>query len=169
MSLKTLAEKFAHELGDIYDAEHRFLDAQQTMLAAASDSQLKQMIAGHIGQTEQQIKNLEQVYKLIGQKPKREKCDAATGIVAEGEKGLKEAADTPTIRDCLIAGSASKVEHYEISSYRGLIQGAQLMEQQGVVDLLKENLKQEEQTAKQVEDSVPTLLKKAMRAEESGQ
>ncbi len=166
MALKTLDEKFTHELGDIYDAEHRFLEAQQKMMKEASDSQLKQMINEHIGQTQQQIKNLEQVFELVGQKAKRVKCDAATGIVSEGDKGMKEAADAPEIRDCLIAGSAAKVEHYEIASYRGLIQGAELMGQKEVVNLLKENLKQEEQTAKKVEDSTSTLLKKAMQSQE---
>ena len=169
MSMKTLDEKFEHELGDIYDAEHRFLEAQQEMQKQASDSKLKQMINEHIGQTEQQIKNLEQVFEILGQKPKRVKCDGATGLVSEGEKGMKEAKDAPEIRDCLIASSASKVEHYEISSYRGLIKGAELMGQKEIVRLFKENLKQEEQTAKLVEDSEPALLQKALKTQAVGE
>ncbi len=29
MAITTLEEKFVHGLGDIYDAEHRFLEAQE--------------------------------------------------------------------------------------------------------------------------------------------
>lgn len=165
MAIKSLEEKFIHEIGDIYDAEHRFLEAQQQMLGQASDNKLKTMIQEHIGQTEQQIKNLEQVYDALGQQPKRVKCDAAAGIVSEGQKTMKEASNSPAILDCVIASAASKVEHYEISSYRGLINGAQLMGQQDVLKLLQENLKQEEQTAQMVEQAEPQLLKQAMQSQ----
>src|ERR687885_328393 len=105
MALTTLDQMFVHELSDIYDAEHRFLDAQQKMMQQADDSNLKQMLNDHIDQTRQQIANLELVFKLLNEKARREKCDSATGLVSEGEKGMKEAADAPAIRDCLIAGA----------------------------------------------------------------
>jgi ferritin-like metal-binding protein YciE len=168
MAIKTLEEKFIHELGDIYDAEHRFLEGQQEMLKNASDSKLKSMIQEHIGQSEQQIQNLEQVYQTLGQKPKRVKCDAAAGLVSEAQKGMKEASDSPAILDCLIGGAAAKVEHYEIASYRGLITGAEQMGQSDVLRLLRANLKQEEQTAKMLEQSAPELIQKAMKANERG-
>ena len=168
MAIKTLDEKFTHELGDIYDAEHRFLKAMQEMAKQGNDSTLKQMINEHIGQTELQIKNLEQVFENLGQKAKRVTCDGAAGLVSEGEKGLKEAKDAPEILDCLIAGSLSKSEHYEIASYRGLIAGAELMEQKEIVRLLKENLKQEEETAKTIEKNSRSLLQKALKSQAVG-
>ncbi len=169
MPLKTLNDKFLHELGDIYDAEHRFIEAQQEMMKQASDSSLKKLLDEHTGETEQQIKNLEQIFDILGEKPKREKCDAATGLVSEGQKGMKEAKDVAEIRDCLINGSAAKVEHYEIASYRGLIEGAEQMQQKEIVRLLKDNLKQEEAQAKQVEGATKTLLQKALKTEEKSQ
>jgi ferritin-like metal-binding protein YciE len=165
MTIKTMDEKFQHELQDIYDAEHRFLEAQQEMLKAASSSDVKTLLKDHIGQTEEQIKNLEQVFELIGEKAKRVKCDAAAGLVTEGEKALKESGHD-AITDCLIAGSASKVEHYEIATYRGLIEGAKLMGNKEVERLLAANLKQEEQTAQKVEQHTPKLLKEAQAATE---
>lgn len=168
MAIKTLDEKFIHEIGDIYDAEHRFLEAQQEMMQQASDTKLKTMIREHIGQTEQHIRNLDQVYQLLGQKPQRVKCDAATGLVSEGQKGMKEASGNPAIRDCLIGGAASKVEHYEIASYRGLITGAEQMGQSQIASLLRQNLQQEEQTAQRLEQSAPQLLQNAMSATERG-
>lgn len=167
MSISTLQEKFVHDLGDIYDAEHRFLEAQQEMLQQARAAELKTMIRDHIGQTENQIRNLEEVYSAIGTKAKRVKCDAAAGLVTEGQKGMKEA-EEPGVRDCVIAGAAAKVEHYEIASYRGLITLCEELGQNSALRLLKENLKQEEQTAKLVEQSVPDLLHKAGNGKSQG-
>jgi ferritin-like metal-binding protein YciE len=167
MSINTLDEKFAHELGDIYDAEHRFLEAQQLMSQQASDDKLKGMIQEHIVQTQRQIELLNQVYQALGHQPERVTCDAAVGLVREGQKGMQEA-QSPAIRDCMIAGAAAKVEHYEMASYRGLVTGAQMMGNQEVVGLLQQNLQQEEQTAQRLEQSAPTLLEKAMAQQERG-
>lgn len=168
MAIKNLNEKFIHELGDIYDAEHRFLEAQQEMLSQANNPTVKTLLQEHIGQTEQQIKNLEQAYSILGEKPKRVKCDAAAGLVSEGQKTMKEAANNPAILDCVIAGAAAKVEHYEVASYRGLIEGARIMGQDQILQLLQQNLQQEEQTAQRVEQSTPQLLQRAMSANEMG-
>ena len=167
MPISTPDEKFLHEVGDIYDAEHRFLEAQQLMLEQASDKALKTMIQEHIGETEAQIKNIEQIYEALGQKPKRVKCQAAVGLVAEGQKTMEEA-ESPALRDCVIAGAQAKVEHYEVASYRTLLMGAEGMGQEAIAKLIKQNLRQEEQTAKKIEASAPELLQKAMRANSRG-
>ncbi len=67
---------------------------------------------------------LGQIYKQLGMSAQRVRCDAAVGLVTEGQKGLKETAGAPAIGDVMIAGACAKVEHYEIASYRGLIEGA---------------------------------------------
>lgn len=163
MAIKTLEEKFIHGLGDIYDAEHRFLDAQQTMLPNASSSTVQAALKKHITETEQQIVNLTKVYEVLGLTAKRIACDAAKGLVTEGDKLLKETKDVPALADLAIVGGCSKVEHYEIASYRGLIAGAEQMGQTDVARLLSENLQQEENTAQTLESSMPTLLKQAMQ------
>jgi len=165
MAINTTNEKFMHELGDIYDAEHQFLKGQQQMLENATDPMLQQMITTHIQETEQQIQNIEQVFSLLGSKSQRESCAGAKGIVTEGQMLMKETASAPALRDCAIAGGASKVEHYEISTYRGLITGAKLMGQQEIVRLLQQNLQQEEKTAQMIEQNLPTLLQTAIAEE----
>jgi len=165
VAINNLNEKFLHELGDIYDAESQFLKGQQEMLQNATDPNLQQMITNHIQQTQQQIRNLDQVFSTLGQQPKREPCAGAKGLVTEAQKLLQETKSVPAIRDCAIAGAASKVEHYEISSYRGLITAADLMGQQDIVSLLQQNLEQEESTARMIEASSPQLLQIAMQQE----
>jgi len=162
MAIKTLQEKFMHGLGDIYDAEHRFLEAQQKMLPNADSETVKTNLETHIQETEQQIANLKRVYEILGLTAQRVSCDGAAGIVKEGDSLLKETKDVPALADLAITGGCSKVEHYEIASYRGLISGAEAMGQTDIVRLLSENLKQEEATAQKLEASMPELLQNAM-------
>ncbi len=166
MPINNLQEKFIHELGDIYDAEHQFLKGQEEMLQNATDANLREMITNHIEQSKGQVRNLEEVFRVLGETPKREMCDGAKGIVSEGQKLMRETAGgSAGLRDCAILGAASKVEHYEISSYRGLITAADLMGQEEIVSLLQQNLEQEESTAQLIEDSEPVLLQTAMQME----
>ncbi len=162
MVINTLEEKFAFSLSSIYDAEHQFLEAQQMMLKSANSSTVKGMLEKHISETEQQIVNLTKVHEILGLTPKRVTCDAAKGLVTEGNKVLTATADVPALADLAINDASSKVEHFEIASYRGMIAGAQMMGQTEIVQLLTENLKQEENTAQALETTMPALLEKAM-------
>ncbi|MCP9495339.1 MAG: DUF892 family protein [Pyrinomonadaceae bacterium MAG19_C2-C3] len=168
MAIKSLQEKFLHGLGDIYDAEHQFLEAQQEMLPEATSPTVISLLETHIAQTEEHITTLEEVFNLLDETAERVKCAGAAGIVTEGQKTLKEVSGTPQLVDLAISGSCGKVEHYEIANYRMLITGAEQMGQTEVVQLLTRNLKQEEQTAKLIEQSAPELFQQAMKAEGTG-
>src|SRR4051794_30638721 len=74
MLISNAKEKFVHELADIYDAEHQFLDALQKMQQQASDEKLKGMLEEHATQTKDQISRLEQVFSEVGQSPERQPC-----------------------------------------------------------------------------------------------
>jgi ferritin-like metal-binding protein YciE len=164
MSVTNTQELFLHELSDVYDAEHRFLEGQQEMLQEATAPDLRSAIENHIEQTRQQIQNLERVFTQLGQKPRRETCEAAQGLVSEAREGIQET-PTSTLRDCAIVSAIIKVEHYEMGSYRGMVTGAQLMGQTEIERLLSENMHQEEETARIAESSAEELLGKAMQAE----
>lgn len=160
MSINSFQEKFQHALGDMYDAEHQFLDVQRQMLAEAHATELKTLLKNHNEQTTGHIANLEKAFKLLGLTPKRQPCDAARGLVTEWQQMAKETG-TPEIADWVIASAQAKVEHYEIASYRGLIIGAQVMKNDPVVQLLRQNLRQEEQTAATVQ-SEPRELEETL-------
>ncbi len=159
--LTNLDEMFFHDLGDIYDAEHRFLDAQKAMRPLAADRKLQQMIDRHIKQTEQQIVRLEKAYVTLGKPAKRVKCAAAAGLVSEGQKGMEDSEENAQIRDCMIVVSSTKVEHYEICSYRGLIAAAEVLQKTELIAIFEENLAEEIETAELVEQSLPAFLTKA--------
>jgi ferritin-like metal-binding protein YciE len=154
-------EMFQHELGNIYDAERRFLRGQQLMVIKTTDTQLQDLLKEHVEQTRQQIRTLKEVFSLLGQRPKGVTCESARRLVVEAAKTIEEAA-TDGIRDVLIGRAAAKVEHYEIASYCGLVMAAELTGQDQIKSLLEQNLHQEEHAADLLERSAPQLLQKVL-------
>ncbi len=165
MPITHTQELFLHELTEIYDAEHRFLEGQAVLVNRATDQELQRAIRNHIYQTRQHIGNLEQVFRELGQEPRRQTNEVAQGLVSEAQQSIQEA-ESDALRDCLIDAAVIKVEHFEIASYRSMVTGAQLIGQSMIVDLLNANLQQEEETAQTAEQSAEKLLQKAMQAEE---
>src|SRR5918995_4082604 len=165
MPISNVQGLFVRELCEIYDAEHRFLDAQVKMVHRATDHELQRSIENHIAQTRQHIADLERLFRELDEAPRRETNEAAQGLMSGAERGIEEA-QGDALRDGLIDAAVIKVEHFEIGSYRGLLTGARLMMgQPTAVDLLEANLRQEEETAQIAEQSAETLLQKAMQAE----
>jgi ferritin-like metal-binding protein YciE len=160
MAIANVNDLAVQALGEIYDAEHQFLEGQREMEQQATDQDLKSSIQQHISDTEQHIRNLEQVFEQLGQQPQRQTNEVAQGLVSQAQQNM-QAAENESIRDCIIVASVIKVEHFEMASYRGLITGAQQMGQNEVVNLLSENMQQEEQTAQIAEQSAPELFQKA--------
>ena len=164
MPIANTQELFLHELTEIYDAEHRFLEGQQEMAQKATDEDLKSAISKHIVQTREHARNVERVFRYLGLEPWRESCEAAQGLVTEAQEAIA-GAQTDTLRDCAIVSSVAKVEHYEIGSYRTLVAGAHLMGQSEAERLLRNNMDQEEETARIAEGSSEKLLREAMEQE----
>ena len=160
MSISNSQEKFVHELADMYDAEHQFLEAMGKMRDAATDSKLTQLLEQHIEQTERQIGRLDQVFAEMGEEPRRQECMGAKGLVQEGSKMMEEAG-SPEVRDSVIAGAAAKAEHYEMVGYADLVDGAELMGKRKIVRLLTDNREEEMSTARKLERLSPRLGKAA--------
>jgi ferritin-like metal-binding protein YciE len=159
--ITNLEQKFVYEIGAMYDAENRFLEAMQMMCQCCQQNQLKSLLENHIRETEQQIRNLEQVCNILGQQPRRINCDTAAGLISDGQRFMLLASENQKILELGLAGGQAKVEHLEIACYRGLIKSAEQMGQNQIVQLLQQNLQQEEQTAQKIEQCMPQLLQDA--------
>jgi ferritin-like metal-binding protein YciE len=160
MPITNPREKFVHELADVYDAEHQFLDAMEKMHDNASDEKLRTLIEEHMAQTQEHITKVEEVFRSIGEQPMRQPCSGAKGIIEEGSKAMEEAA-TDEIRDQFIVGGATKAEHYEMVSYADLIEGAEMLKLKRAIKLLTENRDQEVAAARKLERLSPRLAKAA--------
>jgi len=150
-----------HELSEIHDAEHRFVEGQQEMIEHATDGDLKSALQEHLQQTRQHAVNVERIFTEMGQEAHRETNEVAQGLVSEAQDGIQEA-QSDVLRDCAIVSAVIKVEHFEMGPYRSLVTGAQLMGQTEVERLLRENMQQEEETARTAESSAEQLFRRAM-------
>ena len=160
MPITSPREKFAHEIADMYDAEHQFLEAMRKMREKASDGKLQTMLEMHMQQTAQQIANLEKVFEETGERPERQECMGAKGLIEEASKMMEEAGSNG-ILDSIIVGGAMKAEHYEMVSYADLIEGAELLKLRRAAKLLTENREQEVSIARRLERLAPRLSKAA--------
>jgi ferritin-like metal-binding protein YciE len=145
MTEKTLHNLFEDTLKDIYYAERKILASLPKMTKAAKSSELKSAFEKHRTETENQVQRLEEVFGIIGQKPKGKTCPAIDGILEEGKEMMEEYAGSPALTSALIS-SAQAVEHYEIARYTTLKRLAQDLELEGAAEILDETLQEEQQT-----------------------
>jgi ferritin-like metal-binding protein YciE len=142
---KKLDALFHDTLKDIFFAEKKILSALPKMAKAARSEELKAALEKHRGETEGQIERLEQVFAIVGEKPRGKTCAAIIGITDEGAEIMEEFKGSPALDAGLLA-TAQAVEHYEISRYGTLRAWAEGLGLNDAVELLQETLEEEEAT-----------------------
>jgi ferritin-like metal-binding protein YciE len=147
--IQTMDDLFLHGLQDVYYAENQIVKALPKMIDKATNRDLSKGLKDHLGETEKQIGRLDQVFKLLEQKPKGVKCPAIDGIIAEADELAGEVADKQVL-DAAIVGSAQAVEHYEIARYGTLIAWADKLGRDDIVRLLTTNLNEEKAADKKL-------------------
>ena len=143
--IKTLDDLFVHTLQDIYYAEQQITKALPKMIAKVSDPALKQGFETHLNETKNQIKRLEQVFKMHGQEAKAVTCPAIDGIIEEANEILGDAKDSDVL-DAAAAAAAQAVEHYEIGRYGTLISWARELGRDDCASVLEQTLAEEKAT-----------------------
>ncbi len=143
-------EFFIEELKDILWAEKALLKALPKMRKAASGKELAASFDAHLSETEEQISTLEQVFELMGEKPKTKKCDAMEGLISETESIISDTEKGTAIRDAGLILAAQKVEHYEIATYGTLAALADAMQEAKVAKLLRSILRDEKDSDKKL-------------------
>lgn len=167
MAMQNIKQLFQFELGDMYDAEQRIVQMLPQMANECKDGQVKSALQHHEQETRHQIQNLEQCFKAIGTSPQRNTCHAIAGLKQEHDTFLKEQ-PSENLLTMFDLGGAAKTEHYEIASYKGLIEKANLIGEKDCARLLQENLSQEEQMAQKVEQ-ISRQLGKQLSQQQAGQ
>src|SRR4051812_15227407 len=99
--IKTMNDLFVHTLRDIYYAEHQILKALPDMITKATDASLKQAFQAHLGETENQVTRLEQVFRMHGVEAKGVDCPAIDGIIEEAEDVAGEIEDKQVLNAAL--------------------------------------------------------------------
>lgn len=142
---KNLRALFLHQLKDTYFAENAILKALPKMAKAARSEELRGAFAVHVEETREQVKRLDQVFRIVGEKPEGVTCQAIQGIIAEGEEVMQEFSGSEALDAGLIA-AAQAVEHYEITRYGTLLAWAKQLGLGEAESLIKETLVEEENT-----------------------
>lgn len=149
MPLVTPRDLFLHELSDTLSAENIVLKMLGELQTESANTDVKAAYKHHEAETRQQIKNVEAVFKQLGEKPEETTCHAAEGLKEE-HAALKEEQPSELVQEMGNLGGAAKTEHYEIASYTVLVQMAKDLGETEAADLLKENLDQEKEMARTV-------------------
>lgn len=146
MNNNKFREFFVDQLKDIYWAEQALTKALPKMKEAASSKKLAKAFEKHTKETEGQMRILEQVFELMGEKAEGKKCEAMAGIVKEAEEIIKDTEKDSYTRDAGLVLAGQKTEHYEIASYGTLVEFAKQMEETKVAELLQKILDEEKKT-----------------------
>jgi ferritin-like metal-binding protein YciE len=141
---------FVEEIKDIYWAEKYLVKNLLKMQKAATNVELQSAFADHLKQTKDHVTRLEQVFEILEEKLQVKKCEAMEGLVKEAESIIQDTEDGSATRDVGLIMAAQKVEHYEIATYGSLVQLADMLEQDRVVDILKITLDEEKQADKKL-------------------
>lgn len=134
-------ELFEHGLKDIYWAENALTKAIPKMIKKAVDGNLQHALENHLKVTKNQAEKLRQVFASIDKPARGKKCTGIEGIIKEGEELMEEFNNN--LIDGAIIAAASKVEHYEMSSYMTLITLADELKLSKAKRILQEILKEE--------------------------
>jgi len=159
--LKSLKDFLIEELKDLYSAEKQLIKALPKMVKAATSSELKEAFQNHLQETENQVRRLEEVSKIVGKGLSGKKCVAMEGLVEEGKEIIEEDME-PEVRDVALIAAGQKVEHYEIASYGCARTYARLLGLNDAEELLQETLDEEGNANKLLTEISQSLNVEAM-------
>ena len=161
--ITTPRELFLHELGDILYVERQLADETlPKLIDEVHDDEFRQALEGHLAETRNHVKNVEQVFEKLGEEPVSEKCLGFEGLRAEHDKMLEES--SPDLVDSIDLGAAARTESYEIAAYEGLRRMAKALGENDAVRLLDENLKQEKEALRLVEKIATRVSNESAKA-----
>ncbi len=163
MKLENLQNLFVEQLRDLYDGEQQITKALPKMIEKAQHANLKEALQEHLDVTREQIRRLDQIFKILGEEASGETCKGMKGVIAEGE-GLMSDAEEPSVLDAGIIASAQRVEHYEIAGYGTVRTYAKLLGRTEIANLLQQTLDEEKEadaTLSEIADGVNVEAKAA--------
>lgn len=146
--LNNTREAFGHKLGSALTMEQDVLDMLGDLEGKARSDELKQQFRHHADETRQQIDNIEQVFRALGEEPDDSPCQITKALDKEAKANIKMADDS--VVDTVILSGAAETEHHEIAVYETLIAEAEQFGQSEIVQLLQQNLEMEQHTLEEV-------------------
>ena len=142
MPLASLRDLYVEELRHLYDAEAQLVRALPRLARAADGAELRAALLRHLAVTEGQVERLDRVFGRLGERPRRKKCVAMAGLIAEAGRALDRDAH-PAVRDAALIGAAQKVEHFEMAAYGCVRDYAWLLRDDDAAQALQDSMDEE--------------------------
>jgi ferritin-like metal-binding protein YciE len=161
-SLNNPREVFGHKLGSALTMEQNVLEMLGDLEDESQRDELKRQFSHHADETRQQIANIEQAFRTMGEEPDDKPCPAIKGLEADAKANIK-LADESVVDDVILAGAAA-TEHHEIAVYETLITHAEELGEPAIVRLLQQNLEQEQHTLEEVAQAQREVVHQAVTA-----
>ncbi|HEY8476728.1 MAG TPA: DUF892 family protein [Chloroflexota bacterium] len=152
VAVRSARDLFVYDLSVMYDAEQTILQMLRQIRGECQNQQLVSAVQQHEQETQHQIQNLEECFRNLGMQPQRVPCHAVQGIVQDHRVFVQQGPPSDVL-ELYDVGAGYKTEHFEIAAYRGMVEKASLMGEQTCARLLQENLQQEENMAKRLEQA----------------
>jgi ferritin-like metal-binding protein YciE len=147
VQMNSLRELYVEELKDLYSAESQILKALPRMIRAASNKELQRAFTLHERQTQQHVKRLERIFRMLDESTRGKKCKGMEGLLEEGQELIKERPE-PEVLDAGLISAAQRVEHYEMAGYGTVRTYARQLGEEEQANLLQETLNEEGETDK---------------------
>ncbi len=164
--MSTLQDLYFEQIKDLYDAEHRLVEALPQLVSQASSMELQDALEDHLEETRHQIERLERIFSHHNMEPERETCKAMKGLLAEGESDIKDWNEA-SVKDAALIAAAQRVEHYEIAGYGSARCFAQILGFTEDVSLLEETLEEEKMADSKLNDiAIGSVNRDALLAED---
>jgi len=150
---------FVHHLKSMLFVEQTLVDEVLPELHGNVQSpELKQDIEHHLEETREHVRNLQEIFRMLGEPATPSKNEVLNGLGKEYHETLAMIQGDASLKDLFHTGVIAKNEHVEIAAYNGMIEVAKAMDEDEIANLLSENLEQEEEALKKAEKGMKTLL-----------
>lgn len=114
--LPDLRALYVKQLRYLLSAEEQMIRGLPTMIASATDVQLKLALDSHLKETEVQADRLKEILNQIAGDAQPLNCRSMRALIDEAEEMIVDAAHDE-VRDAGLIAAAQRIEHYEIASY----------------------------------------------------
>jgi ferritin-like metal-binding protein YciE len=140
--MNTLRDSLVDEIKDLFNAEKQLTKALPKLARNATNPDLRAALESHLGETQEQIARLEQVFELLDETARGKHCAGMAGIIEEGNDMLEEDAED-AVKDACIIAAGQRAEHYEMAAYGTCIAWATALGLEEVATLLETTLEEE--------------------------
>ena len=159
-SITTPRELLIHHLQSMLYVEQTLVgEVLPELHGNVQSPDLKKDIEHHLEETREQVRNLQEIFRMLGAPATPTKNEVLTALGKEYHQTLGVIQGDAELKDLFHTGFIAENEHVEIAAYSEMIECAKALDEDEIANLLNENLDQEEEALKKAEKGMKKLLK----------